>query len=113
MQSTKSAMKAWRTAVDSILVVDDQPDVLEALRLLLKGQGFEVETAQSPAAAPPAEPRVLAPPGRGAGPGRRGGAGVRQPGDDGGEGLLGVGHPGGELYRTATDPGRARRGCSS
>jgi DNA-binding NtrC family response regulator len=35
----------------SVLVVDDQPDVLEALRLLLKGQGFEVETAQSPAAA--------------------------------------------------------------
>lgn len=32
----------------SVLVVDDQPDVLEALRLLLKGQGFEVETAQAP-----------------------------------------------------------------
>jgi DNA-binding NtrC family response regulator len=35
----------------SVLIVDDQPDVLEALRLLLKGQGFEVETVQSPAAA--------------------------------------------------------------
>ncbi len=35
----------------SILVVDDQPDVLEALRLLLKGQGFEVETAQTPRSA--------------------------------------------------------------
>jgi DNA-binding NtrC family response regulator len=34
--------------VASVLVVDDQPDVLEALRLLLKGQGFEVETAQAP-----------------------------------------------------------------
>jgi sigma-B regulation protein RsbU (phosphoserine phosphatase) len=32
-----------------VLVADDQPDVLEALRLLLKGNGFEVETAGSPA----------------------------------------------------------------
>ena len=34
-----------RLHLASVLVVDDQPDVLEALRLLLKGQGFEVETA--------------------------------------------------------------------
>ena len=33
-----------------ILVADDQPDVLEALRLLLKGEGFDVDTATSPAA---------------------------------------------------------------
>jgi phosphoserine phosphatase RsbU/P len=32
------------------LIADDQPDVLEALRLLLKGEGFETEAAQSPAA---------------------------------------------------------------
>jgi DNA-binding NtrC family response regulator len=32
-----------------ILVADDQPDVLEALRLLLKGEGFQLETANSPA----------------------------------------------------------------
>jgi DNA-binding NtrC family response regulator len=32
-----------------LLVADDQTDVLEALRLLLKGEGFEVETATSPA----------------------------------------------------------------
>jgi len=32
-----------------ILVADDQRDVLEALRLLLKGEGFEVVTATSPA----------------------------------------------------------------
>lgn len=32
-----------------ILIADDQPDVLEALRLLLKGEGFAIETAQSPA----------------------------------------------------------------
>ena len=40
-----------RLHLASVLVVDDQPDVLEALRLLLKGQGFEVETAQSPRSA--------------------------------------------------------------
>jgi len=33
-----------------ILIADDQPDVLEALRLLLKGEGLGVETASSPAA---------------------------------------------------------------
>jgi DNA-binding NtrC family response regulator len=33
-----------------ILVADDQPDVLQALRLLLKGEGYAVETAGSPAA---------------------------------------------------------------
>jgi DNA-binding NtrC family response regulator len=33
-----------------VLIADDQPDVLEALRLLLKGEGFVVETAGSPAA---------------------------------------------------------------
>ena len=31
-----------------ILVADDQKDVLEALRLLLKGRGYEIETATSP-----------------------------------------------------------------
>src|SRR5881409_1219926 len=31
-----------------LLIADDQPDVLEALKLLLKGEGFEVETAASP-----------------------------------------------------------------
>ncbi len=31
-----------------ILIADDQPDVLEALRLLLKAEGFETETASSP-----------------------------------------------------------------
>ncbi|MBV8517476.1 MAG: sigma-54-dependent Fis family transcriptional regulator [Acidobacteria bacterium] len=33
-----------------ILLADDQPDVLEALRLLLKNKGFTIETASSPAA---------------------------------------------------------------
>ena len=33
-----------------ILIADDQKDVLAALRLLLKGNRFEIETASSPAA---------------------------------------------------------------
>src|SRR5712691_5253707 len=33
-----------------LLIADDQSDVLEALKLLLKGEGFEVETAASPRA---------------------------------------------------------------
>ncbi len=36
--------------VPHILVADDQPDVREALRLLLKGEGYAIETAGSPAA---------------------------------------------------------------
>ncbi|HEU0108461.1 MAG TPA: response regulator, partial [Vicinamibacteria bacterium] len=31
-----------------LLVADDQPDVIEALRLLLKAEGYEIETASSP-----------------------------------------------------------------
>jgi len=38
------------TARTRILVADDQPDIREALRLLLKGEGFETETVASPAA---------------------------------------------------------------
>jgi len=33
-----------------VLVADDQTDVLEALRLLLKGEGYEIETVTSPSA---------------------------------------------------------------
>src|SRR5215470_14647401 len=36
-------------AVARVLIADDQPDVLEALRLLLKGEGFKIESASSPA----------------------------------------------------------------
>jgi DNA-binding NtrC family response regulator len=38
------------SAVPRILIADDQADVLEALRLLLKGEGFKIESAGSPAA---------------------------------------------------------------
>jgi DNA-binding NtrC family response regulator len=34
-----------------VLAADDQPDVLQALRLLLRGEGIELETAASPAGA--------------------------------------------------------------
>ncbi len=33
-----------------VLIADDQPDVLEALRLLLKGEGYQIESAASPMA---------------------------------------------------------------
>ncbi|MEN6603463.1 MAG: sigma-54 dependent transcriptional regulator, partial [Bryobacteraceae bacterium] len=34
----------------TILIADDQPDVVEALRLLLKGEGYATESVSSPAA---------------------------------------------------------------
>jgi DNA-binding NtrC family response regulator len=41
-------MNASRTSSPKVLIADDQPDVIEALRLLLKGEGFQIETAASP-----------------------------------------------------------------
>ena len=38
-----------KTAAPRVLIADDQPDVLEALRLLLKGEGYQIESANSPA----------------------------------------------------------------
>jgi DNA-binding NtrC family response regulator len=38
------------TDAPHILIADDQPDIVEALRLLLKNEGFAIETASSPAA---------------------------------------------------------------
>ncbi len=37
-------------AAPRILIADDQPDVLEALRLLLKSEGYQTEAVKSPAA---------------------------------------------------------------
>src|SRR3982750_3508033 len=37
-------------ATPRVLIADDQPDVLEALRLLLKGEGYKIDSAGSPAA---------------------------------------------------------------
>ncbi len=43
-------MKAVEAA-PRVLIADDQADVLEALRLLLKGEGYRTEKANSPAKA--------------------------------------------------------------
>ena len=39
------------TALPRVLIADDQADVLEALRLLLKGEGFLIDAVEPPAAA--------------------------------------------------------------
>src|SRR5579859_6753314 len=43
-------MKKPDSISTKVLIADDQPDVLEALRLLLKGEGYKTEAANSPAA---------------------------------------------------------------
>ena len=43
-------MAANDPAPTRILIADDQTDVLEALRLLLKAEGYQIETVKSPAA---------------------------------------------------------------
>src|SRR5215467_8621896 len=37
-----------KTASPRVLIADDQADVLEALRLLLKAEGYQIESATSP-----------------------------------------------------------------
>src|ERR671919_152847 len=55
LESSASSTDGFKTISGSmptparILIADDQPDVLEALRLLLKSEGFQIETANSPA----------------------------------------------------------------
>ncbi len=43
-------MTALDPSTHRILAADDQPDVLEALRLLLKAEGYQIETVKSPGA---------------------------------------------------------------
>jgi DNA-binding NtrC family response regulator len=43
-------MKLSESATPSVLIADDQPDVLEALRFLVKGEGYRSEAVTSPAA---------------------------------------------------------------
>jgi DNA-binding NtrC family response regulator len=43
-------MKSTAHPIPRILIADDQADVLESLRLLLKGEGYQIDTAASPAA---------------------------------------------------------------
>jgi DNA-binding NtrC family response regulator len=42
-------MKSNDNCTPSILIADDQPDVLEALRFLIKGEGYQAEAVTSPA----------------------------------------------------------------
>ena len=46
------------SAVPRVLIADDQPDVLEALRLLLKGEGYRIESAGSPGGDPRGDRRA-------------------------------------------------------
>lgn len=48
---TAEAVKETTIALQKVLVVDDQPDTREALRLLLKSAGYAIETADSPKSA--------------------------------------------------------------
>src|ERR687890_386002 len=43
-------MKSTEPNTPRVLIADDQSDVLEALRLLLKREGYRIESAASPAA---------------------------------------------------------------
>ncbi len=44
-------MRSPDSRTPCILIADDQPDVLEALRFLVKGEGYQAESVNSPAAA--------------------------------------------------------------
>src|SRR6266511_1543221 len=48
-ESPEHARHPVRPSEPRVLIADDQPDVLEALRLLLKAEGFTLESASSPA----------------------------------------------------------------
>ena len=47
--SAETVRHPVRPSEPRVLIADDQADVLEALRLLLKAEGFQLETASSPA----------------------------------------------------------------
>ena len=54
LRGTSSFSRHWPTTCSIIFLCgpslsDDQPDVVEALRLLLKQEGYQIETANSPA----------------------------------------------------------------
>src|SRR6202023_914710 len=46
---TRNCSMRLSDSAPRILIADDQTDVLEALRLLLKGEGYQIESATSPA----------------------------------------------------------------
>ena len=47
----KDARPAERETPCKLLIADDQPHILEALRLLLKPEGYELEMVRTPALA--------------------------------------------------------------
>src|SRR6478752_2435423 len=47
---SESGDRRLATTSARVLIADDQPDVLEALRLLLKGEGYRIDSVGSPAA---------------------------------------------------------------
>jgi len=49
--TTKDAQTAERETPCKLLIADDQPHILEALRLLLKPEGYELEMVRTPALA--------------------------------------------------------------
>ena len=48
-ESVETVRHPVRPSEPRVLIADDQADVIEALRLLLKAEGFQLETASSPA----------------------------------------------------------------
>src|SRR5215831_14715509 len=50
MTTERAGTSRGETTTPRLLIADDQPDVLEALRLLLKSEGYRIESAHSPAA---------------------------------------------------------------
>src|SRR5438270_11329413 len=48
--AARAPQPAPRETPPRVLIADDQRDVLEALKLLLRGEGFEVDSAMSPGA---------------------------------------------------------------
>ena len=42
-------MRTSKPIIKQILIADDNLDVLKSLRLLLKGDGYDIESASSPA----------------------------------------------------------------
>src|ERR1700722_7418509 len=47
--ASRRSMRLTDSYVPRILIADDQPDVLEALRFLIKGEGYQAEAVNSPA----------------------------------------------------------------
>ncbi len=50
LHDQSAAASGPETTRPRVLIADDQPDVLEALRLLLKGEGYQLESARTPLA---------------------------------------------------------------